>query len=434
MLLQYYPFLCKSIQHHENNIFNSSCIDILDKNDCYFYIDFQRINSTVDQICHESDFNHEKIEFCLNSYSHCTNYKKEQKKRDEITKYFKIAKNKYTFIVETNKAFIKQILDNIIFYIEMIDAAYIILFIVLVIIVSIFIKKHRNKINISKLPSFIDSIMNDKECQFSTSYVNWLLKTIEPIFLSEPSLLELNSPIYICGDIHGKLNDLLCIFEKGGKPPDATYLFLGDYVDRGDKSVDVICLLFALKILYPKNVFLLRGNHESFELNEAFGFADECFEKLNFKLWFTFNDVFDTLPIGAVVANEYFCVHGGLSPFLNTADDVKNIERPVSVHEDSLTADLLWTDPKSDLEGWGPSLRGDTKTWGFDVADVFLKNNNLKCIVRGHQKAENGFDFPFYPNTNTITVFSASKYDKLNQNKAAIMLINEKNEFSFITW
>lgn len=224
------------------------------------------------------------------------------------------------------------------------------------------------------------------------------------------------------------------VFEKGEKLPNATYLFLGDYVDRGKNSIEVICLLFALKLLYPKNIYLLRGNHESPEMNEVFGFADECEQKLNFSFWYYFNNVFDTLPIGAVIGNKFFCVHGGLSPYLDNLDDVKQIERPIGVHEDWLLSDLLWTDPKSDIEGWGPSSRGDTKTWGLNIAEYFLKQNNLKCIVRGHQMAQNGFCYPFDPEKNTITVFTASKYAKNNENQEAIMVIDDKKEYSFIIW
>ena len=161
--------------------------------------------------------------------------------------------------------------------------------------------------NEAKLQSIVNSIIDiSNRYRFSTADVNWMCQSIIPIFLSEPSLLELEPPVYICGDIHGQLYDLLRVFENGGMPPNATYLFLGDYVDRGDKSVEVICLLFALKLLYPKNIYLLRGNHESPEMTELFGFAEECKKKLSRSMWPTFLKVFDTLPIGAVVGSQYF--------------------------------------------------------------------------------------------------------------------------------
>jgi len=94
------------------------------------------------------------------------------------------------------------------------------------------------------------------------------------IFLEQPILLELTAPIKICGDIHGQYPDLLRIFEFGRHPPEANYLFLGDYVDRGKQSVECICLLLAYKIKFPENFFLLRGNHESAAINKLYGFYD----------------------------------------------------------------------------------------------------------------------------------------------------------------
>lgn len=292
-----------------------------------------------------------------------------------------------------------------------------------------------NEVNRSNLQSFIDSLINQKvDFSVSAKYVKWICKSIIPVFFSELSLLELEPPIYICGDIHGHFDDLLTVFEKGGFPPKSTYLFLGDYVDRGDKSVDVICLLFALKLLYPKNIYILRGNHEYYGMNCMYGFGFECEKKFDKSMWVIFNKVFDAIPIAAVVGKQYFCVHGGLSPSLQNVNDINNIKRPAYIEDNEILHDILWSDPSEFFDGWKPNPRGgNTLTYGKDVAELFLKQNKIQYIVRGHEIAVNGFNFPFNPVKNTITVFTASDYE-FHSNQAAIMFIDSDKNFSFITW
>jgi serine/threonine-protein phosphatase PP1 catalytic subunit len=151
------------------------------------------------------------------------------------------------------------------------------------------------------------------------------------IFINQPILLELEAPLKICGDIHGQYTDLLRLFEDGGYPPEANYLFLGDYVDRGKQSLESICLLLAYKIKYPENFFLLRGNHECASINRIYGFYDECKRRYNIKLWKTFTDCFNCLPVAALVNDKVLCMHGGLSPELSSIDQIKRIMRPTDV-------------------------------------------------------------------------------------------------------
>jgi hypothetical protein len=154
------------------------------------------------------------------------------------------------------------------------------------------------------------------------------------------------------GDLHGQYFDLLRLFEYGGFPPESNYLFLGDYVDRGKQSLECICLLLAYKIKYPENFFLLRGNHECASINRIYGFYDECKRRYSIKLWKTFTDCFNCLPVSAIVDEKILCMHGGLSPDLQRLEQISRIMRPTDVPDSGLLCDLLWSDPDKDVSGW----------------------------------------------------------------------------------
>ena len=168
----------------------------------------------------------------------------------------------------------------------------------------------------------------------------------------------MEAPIKICGDIHGQFYDLLRLFEFGGYPPDSNYLFLGDYVDRGKQSLETICLLLAYKVKYPENFFMTRGNHECSSINRIYGFYDECKKRFSIKLWKTFTDCFNCLPVAAILDDKIICMHGGLGPDLETVDKIRNIIRPTDVPERGLLCDLLWSDPDESSNGFGSNERG----------------------------------------------------------------------------
>merc|ERR1711988_807478 len=155
-----------------------------------------------------------------------------------------------------------------------------------------------------------------------------LCTQVRGVFLDQSALLELEAPLKICGDVHGQYHDLLRLFEFGGFPPESNYLFLGDYVDRGKQSLEVIILLFAYKIKYPENFFMLRGNHECASITRIYGFYDECKRRYNIKIWKTFCDVFNCFPAAAVIDEKIFCCHGGPSPELLHMDSVRRVTRP----------------------------------------------------------------------------------------------------------
>ena len=253
----------------------------------------------------------------------------------------------------------------------------------------------------------------------------WLINKIKIIFESQPVFLELIPPLTICGDIHGQFRDLLRLFEINKYPDDINYLFLGDYVDRGESSINTICLLFAYKIKYPKNIFLLRGNHECREINRIYGFYDECVKiHGNSDIWEKFNDCFEWMPISALIDSRILCIHGGISPNLVSIEQLKEIERPNSVPDDTLISDILWSDPDSKISTFIESDRGLSFIFGEEPLKKFLNNNNLDLIVRAHQVIDAGFDFPFSPNYNIVTVFSAPNYCGDCNNKGSIMHVD----------
>lgn len=160
---------------------------------------------------------------------------------------------------------------------------------------------------------------------------------------------------------------------------------MGDYVDRGKQSLETICLLLAYKIKYPENFFLLRGNHECSTINRLYGFYDECKRRFNVRLWRTFTDCFNCLPLAALVEEKILCVHGGLSPDLDKLDQIRDSQRPTDVPDQGLVCDLLWSDPCKDTRGWGANERGVSYTFGADRVTEFTKKHDLDLICRAHQ-------------------------------------------------
>ncbi len=248
------------------------------------------------------------------------------------------------------------------------------------------------------------------------------IKSLE-IFMEEPVFLELSAPITICGDTHGQFRDLLRLFDFGGIPPKKTYLFLGDYVDRGKNSIETISLLLAYKIKYPKNIYLLRGNHECERINRTYGFFDECKKRYNLRIWKLFSDCFNWLPISALVSERILCMHGGLSPDLTDIDCLKKIVRPTEVPDKGLLCDLLWSDPERGVEDWAPNQRGISVLFNEKIIKKTIEDLDIDLICRAHQVVENGYEF--FAQRRLITVFSAPNYCGEFDNAGGFMTVNK---------
>lgn len=268
-----------------------------------------------------------------------------------------------------------------------------------------------------------------KQVNLSEAEIRGLCVKSREIFISQPMLLELEAPIKIAGDIHGQYFDQLRLFEYNGFPPEANYLFLGDYVDRGRQSLETICQLLAYKIKYPENFFLLRGNHECSTINRIYGFYDECKRRYNVKLWKTFTDCFNCLPVVAIIDEKIFCMHGGLSPELTNMEQIHRIYRPIEVPDSGLLCDLLWSDPDKDVQNWEESERGVSYTFGSDIVTMFLKKHEMDQICRAHQVVEDGYEF--FAKRQLITIFSAPNYCGEFDNSGAIMSVDESLLCSF---
>jgi serine/threonine-protein phosphatase PP1 catalytic subunit len=268
-----------------------------------------------------------------------------------------------------------------------------------------------------------------KLVQFTEGQMKSLCSTARETFLSQSVLLELEAPIKICGDIHGQYHDLLRLLECGGTPPDSNYIFLGDYVDRGQQSIETIMLLLAYKVKYPENFFLLRGNHETAAISRQYGFFDECKRRYNIKLWRQFCDVFNCMPLCGIIDEKIVCMHGGLSPELKNFNLVRQVVRPTDVPDCGVICDLLWADPEKDVTGWVPSDRGVSWCFGQDVVSSFLRQQDMDLVVRAHQVVEDGYEF--FAKRQLITIFSAPNYCGDFDNAAAIMGIDETLMCSF---
>ena len=283
------------------------------------------------------------------------------------------------------------------------------------------IETRKNKFDDKETPQELNPAVSKKN-QLTPEEIKFLCTKSLEIFMEEPVLLEVSAPVNICGDTHGQFNDLLRLFEFGGRPPTTNYLFLGDYVDRGKNSIETMGLL-AYKIKYPKNIFLLRGNHESEIINHVYGFFDECKRRYNIKIYKLFSDCFNWLPISAIVDDKILCMHGGLSPDLTSLDKIRKIVRPTEVPDKGLLCDLLWSDPDRNVQGWGGNERGVSVTFNEKTVEDIVEKLDIDLVCRAHQVVENGYEF--FADKKLVTVFSAPNYCNQFDNHGAMMLVDE---------
>ncbi|KAM9934252.1 hypothetical protein OXX80_006153 [Metschnikowia pulcherrima] len=273
----------------------------------------------------------------------------------------------------------------------------------------------------------LDKAIEDiKNCRFvpEADVQEICSKAIE-IIVEEANIQQVYTPVTICGDIHGQLHDMITLFETGGECPGTQYLFLGDFVDRGYYSLESLLLLLTLKIRYPDRITLIRGNHESRQITTVYGFYDECLRKYgSVNVWRFCCEVFDYISLGAIVGGPggVFCVHGGLSPDIDTVDEIRKLDRKQEVPHEGPMCDLLWSDPE-DVSAWAVSPRGAGFLFGRNEVSRFSYANNISLIARAHQLVMEGYKEMFQG--SLVTVWSAPNYCYRCGNVASILTIND---------
>ncbi|KAK8885646.1 hypothetical protein M9Y10_041098 [Tritrichomonas musculus] len=252
------------------------------------------------------------------------------------------------------------------------------------------------------------------------SFLCSLCDYVQYYFSNEPIVLELESPIVTVGDLHGNYLDLIRILQVCGHPSQTKYLFLGDIVDRGEFSFETILLIFLMKICYPTNIYLIRGNHEFGCLCSKYGFGNELYNEYQDHIVFNYIcRAFNYIPLTAVVDKVIFCVHGGIGPDVPNIDTIKSIQRPIENFTAKITSSLIWSDPNSDVTNFEPSPRGIGYLFGQDNLLDFLEASKAVRIVRGHQFVPEGYVSLF--DDRVITVFSSSNYCGTMNNEAAVL-------------
>ncbi|KAL7716136.1 Serine/threonine-protein phosphatase [Entamoeba marina] len=298
--------------------------------------------------------------------------------------------------------------------------------------------------------------------KLTASAVHFILNQAMSIMRDEKNIVETDKDCTVIGDTHGQFYDLFNLLSTVNSD---CYVFLGDYVDRGEYGVELFLLLCCLKVNYPQQFILLRGNHETREITTQFTFKNECIQKYDEAIYNSFVAVFQCLPLCCVISKQtkrYFCVHGGLSPFLPTLDSINELNRFCEPEKGSALEDLLWSDPLNDddifdiimgnttvmshlietttdcdlkrlssflNEASVEKSSGHGRMFGYNGAKTFCQTNNITTILRGHEFVE-GYQCLHYlieQDPLIVTVFSAPNYQGEGCNKGGYISIEEDN-------
>jgi len=269
-----------------------------------------------------------------------------------------------------------------------------------------------------------------------------IVTAVTSILASQPLLSEATVPCKVFGDIHGQLRDLLLLWRSFGIPGSEecpAAVFNGDFVDRGKHQVEVLCLLFALKLAHPDKIWLNRGNHEDHHMNQRYGFQKACTDAFGPDygpvLYSQISNAFNHLPLACLIGGKVLAVHGGIGDGQWQLSDLRHVPRPVthSILQDPRFAwlwNILWSDPIEDDQaganvfGVHPSPRSKLAVkFGWNVTQAFCAHNGLDLVVRSHQAKKCGLGFDVMHNESLMRVFSARDYEN-NHNDGAVLHIS----------
>lgn len=267
-----------------------------------------------------------------------------------------------------------------------------------------------------------------------------LLRLMQQL-MTENNVTTVSSPLFIVGDIHGQLSDLIPLFDAAkedihclnqGKPTEKKYVFMGDYVDRGYYSLNTFLLLATYK-LETQRVTMLRGNHESRQVSRSYGFYNDVMAAYGHAgLWNLANEAFDLLPLCSLVDTDIFCVHGGLSDQLTLIERINILNRQDEIPSEGPISDLMWSDPDEKIQSFMKNSRGAGLLFGKTEVIKFNRMNRLTMVCRSHQLANEGYQAYFGDSSKDwrlITVWSAPDYCYRSGNKACILEI-DKSKFA----
>ena len=290
-------------------------------------------------------------------------------------------------------------------------------------------------------------------------YVFQIILEVKKIVYDEPTMPEVElaqgQQLTVCGDTHGQFFDLMEIFRLNGFPSAThSYLFNGDFVDRGSWSTEIALTLYAYKWLYPTRFWLNRGNHETDDMNRMYGFEGECKAKYNERVFKLFSESFSALPLATLIGKKFLTLHGGLfSDDKTSLDDIRKLDRHKQRQpgQSGLMMEMLWTDPQPQ-PGRGPSKRGVGLQFGPDVTKKFCETNGLDAVIRSHEVRMEGYEVEHngkcitgthdkicwvseyrraHTNKFVSAVFSAPKYCDTTENKGAYINIGPEYKLEY---